>query len=154
MTTRLFIRIMAMALLSGSLATASCTKEDNPTDSQIIEEVQSNAGTGVWRVSRFIDSWNDETNHFHGYSFTFNTNGVLTATNGVNIYNGTWSITDSNSNDDNLNDLDFNIFFNLTNDFEDLNDDWGIITQSTSKIELTDVSGGNGGTDYLTFEKN
>ena len=39
------------------------------------------------------------------------------------------------------------------NDFEDLNDDWDIISQSSSKIELIDISGGNGGTDYLTFEK-
>lgn len=67
---------------------------------------------------------------------------------------GTWSIADSNSNDDNPADLDFNIFFNLTNDFEDLDDDWDIITRSPSRIELIDVSGGKGGTDYLTFEKN
>ena len=38
--------------------------------------------------------------------------------------------------------------------FEDLNDDWDFISQSSTKIELIDVSGGNGGTDYLTFEKN
>jgi hypothetical protein len=42
----------------------------------------------------------------------------------------------------------------LTNDFEDLNDDWDIISHSPTKIELKDVSGGNGGTDYLTFENN
>jgi hypothetical protein len=40
------------------------------------------------------------------------------------------------------------------NDFEDLNDDWDIISRSSTKIELIDISGGNGGTDYLTFEKN
>jgi hypothetical protein len=42
----------------------------------------------------------------------------------------------------------------LTNDFEDLNDDWDFISQSANKIELLDVSGGSGETDYLTFEKN
>lgn len=51
-------------------------------------------------------------------------------------------------------DIDFNIYFNLSNEFEDLNDDWDLISRSDSKIELFDVSGGNGGTDYLTFEKN
>lgn len=66
----------------------------------------------------------------------------------------TWSITDRNSNDDSLDDLDFNIYFDLTNNFEDLNDDWDILTQNAAKIELIDVSGGNGGTDYLSFEKN
>jgi len=65
-------------------------------------------------------------------------------------------VTNSDSNDDSPddNDLDFNINFNLTNNFEDLNDDWDIISQSDTKIELTDVSGGNGGTDFLTFERN
>lgn len=54
--------------------------------------------------------------------------------------------------DDSQDDLDFN--FNLSNEFEDLSDDWDIISQSSTKIELIDVSGGNGGTDYLSFQKN
>lgn len=37
---------------------------------------------------------------------------------------------------------------------DELTDDWDIISYSATKIQLIDVSGGNGGTDYLTFEKN
>ncbi len=51
-------------------------------------------------------------------------------------------------------DIDFNIFFASPADFEELSDDWEIISHSASKIELRDVSGGNGGVDLLTFEKN
>jgi len=47
--------------------------------------------------------------------------------------------------------LELVINFNLTNDFEDLNDDWHFVSQSSTKIELIDISGG---TDNLTFEKN
>jgi hypothetical protein len=130
------------------LLVLSCTK-----DNISIAEVKSNVQTGTWRITKFIDSGKDETNYFTGYNFTFNSSGVLNANNGTNNYNGTWSITDSNSNDDSRNDLDFNIYFNLTNKFLDLNDDWDFISQSSTKIELIDVSGGNGGTDYLTFEK-
>jgi hypothetical protein len=130
------------------LLVLSCTK-----DNISIAEVKSNVQTGTWRITKFIDSGKDETNYFTGYNFTFNSSGVLNANNGTNNYNGTWSITDSNSNDDSRNDLDFNIYFNLTNNFLDLNDDWDFISQSSTKIELIDVSGGNGGTDYLTFEK-
>ncbi|MCG9910970.1 MAG: hypothetical protein MH137_06680 [Flavobacteriales bacterium] len=129
----------------------SCTKDSN---NGVQNQVQQNVQSGTWRISSFIDSNNDETSHFSGYNFTFGASGVLTASNGANTYTGTWSITDSNSNDDSQNDLDFNINFNLSNDFEDLNDDWDFISQSAVKIELIDVSGGNGGTDYLTFEKN
>lgn len=78
----------------------------------------------------------------------------MNASNGTNNFDGTWSITGSNSGDDSQNDLELNINFNLSNDFEDLNDDWDFISQSPVKIELIDISGGNGGTDYLTFGKN
>ena len=83
-----------------------------------------------------------------------NVNNVLTASNGTNNYTGTWSITDNSSNDDSISHLDFNIEFSSPAQFEELSDDWEIIEKSTNLIKLKDVSGGNGGTDYLTFEKN
>ena len=129
----------------------SCTN-DNPVDpSQTI--IQNNVQAGIWRITLFIDSGTDETSHFSGYSFTFGDNNILTSTNGTVIHTGTWSITDSNSNDDHPDDLDFNILFSFNNDFEDLSEDWQILSQSSNRIELTHVSGGNGGTDFLTFEK-
>lgn len=139
------------------ISVTSCKKDDeNPADDSQ-DTVQTIVQNGSWRITKFIDSETNETNHFSGYIFTFNTSGVVNANNGTNNYDGTWSITDSDSSDDDHQDdldLDFNINFNLTNDFEDLNDDWNFISHSTTKIELIDVSGGNGGTDYLTFEKN
>lgn len=131
----------------------SCSDDDSPKEISK-DQIQTIVQNGTWRITRFIDSGVDETNDFSGYNFTFNSSGVLNASNGTNNYNGTWSITDSNSNDDSPNDLDFNINFNLANDFEDLNDDWDIVSQSSTKIELIDVSGGDGDTDLLTFEKN
>jgi hypothetical protein len=79
---------------------------------------------------------------------------VLTATNGTLTHTGIWSVTDSNSNDDSMDDLDFNIAFTTPANFLELTDDWDIQSRTDTKIELIDVSGGNGGTDYLTFEKN
>lgn len=79
---------------------------------------------------------------------------MLTASNGTTMYSGSWSVTDSNSNDDTLSDLDFTILFTDPANFAALSDDWDIQSRTASKIELIDVSGGNGGTDYLTFEKN
>ena len=122
--------------------------------SQVSNTVQTNIQAGTWRITSFIDSGDDETNHFSGYNFTFEETGILTANNGSNNFQGTWSISDNNSNDDSIDDLDFNINFNSPSDFTDLNDDWEFISHSSTKIELIDISGGNGGTDYLTFEKN
>jgi hypothetical protein len=145
--------IACFACLFSIFTITSCTKDDNNLSNNTQSEVQRTMQEGNWKITKFIDSGKEETNHFTGYTFTFSSSSVLNATNGTNNYNGTWSITDSKSNDDSQGDLDFNINFNLTNDFEDLNDDWDFISQSSTKIELIDVSGGNGGTDYLTFEK-
>ena len=85
----------------------------------------------------------------------------MVATKAGTTVNGSWSITDDDddssdddSDGDSSNDIDFNIVFNAPDDFTELSDDWDIISKSDSKIELIDISGGNGGTDLLTFEKN
>jgi hypothetical protein len=129
---------------------ASCTKDDVKQKANIEEEVSK----GTWKITYFSDSGADETSNFSGYNFEFKSDGTLTASNGSNSYDGIWSVTDGNSNDDSPDDLDFNIYFNLTNNFEDLNDDWDIKSHTETKLELKDVSGGNGGTDLLTFTKN
>ena len=149
------IKYLWIILLFLSFEMISCS-DNGESDPDLLskQQVEDNMNSGNWRIAKFIDSGKDETNHFTGYGFIFNQNGVLTSDNGINSYEGTWNISDSNSNDDSKDDLDFNILFNLTNDFEDLNDDWDILSVSASKIELMDVSGGNGGTDFLTFEKN
>lgn len=145
------LTLLALSII-GMMSFSACKKDDSSSLTKT--EVENNVQNGTWRITKFIDSGTDETHHFNGYNFTFETSGTLRASNGTNNYSGTWSISDSNSGDDSPDDLDFNIFFNLSNDFEDLNDDWDFISQSSSKIELIDISGGNGGTDYLTFEKN
>ncbi len=148
------VKITILACLFCLFTLVACKKKDDTPTSTIQSTVQTNVQSGTWRITKFIDSGTDETSHFTGYNFSFKVTGVLNASNGTNSYDGTWGITDSNSNDDTQDDLDFNINFNLTNDFQDLNDDWDFISQSATKIELIDVSGGGGGTDYLTFEKN
>ena len=149
------IKRLLIFLFVLSFGMISCS-DNGESDPNLLskEQIEDNMNSGNWRITKFIDSGKDETNHFSGYDFVFNENGVLTSSSGTNTYEGSWSISDSNSGDDSPDDLDFNILFNLTNDFEDLNDDWDILTITASKIELEDISGGNGGTDILTFEKN
>ncbi|WP_274474548.1 hypothetical protein [Mangrovimonas aestuarii] len=149
---KLALTIISVTILSFS----SCSSDDdnNSSDSDLVNQIEDNVESGTWRITKFIDSGDDETNHFNGYNFTFHNSGVLSASNGTTNYEGIWSVTNSSSNDDNPLDVNFNIFFDLTNDFEELNDDWHFISESPTKIELIDISGGNGGTDYLTFEKN
>ena len=147
---------MLLIFLTTAVA-VSCNKDEDSNSSQntSVSEAISVAQSGSWKITYFFDSDQVETDHFTGYTFTFNENGSLEAVNGSSTITGTWSVTDSNSSDDDggSSDVDFNIFFASPPDFEDLSDDWEIISISNSKIELTDVSGGNGGIDFLTFER-
>ncbi len=146
-----------------AILVASCSSDsadDNPMDGAASVQAVSNLATsGSWRITSFIDSGIDDTNDFQGYSFTFNSDGSLIAENGTAIITGSWSVTSDDSSDDSddydsSDDIDFNIFFSAPPDFEELTDDWDIVSRSATRIELIDISGGNGGTDTLTFEKN
>ena len=146
--------VAVMGMMACSDDDSSSTNNNNGNLADVRNTVQS----GTWRITSFVEEANDETNHFTGYNFTFDDNGTLTAENGSNTYNGTWSVTNDSSSDDddssNSSDIDFNISFPSPVNFTDLNDDWDILERTDTKIRLIDVSGGNGGTDYLTFEKN
>ncbi|WP_432412513.1 hypothetical protein [Rasiella sp. SM2506] len=158
-------KIAAVVILALVSLTVACSKDDsndNPEDNgNSADQVREIATNGTWRISYFFDTDQDETSDFTGYIFTFGEDGKLTATKGSTTITGDWSVLDDSSNsssDDDGNssdDDDFNIFFPVSesSDFEDLNDDWDIVSVTANKIELTDVSGGNGGTDFLTFEK-
>lgn len=151
MKTNAFSKFVIVSMLSVFIFT-SCVTEEVTSD---VTQVENNVQSGDWIISYFNDSGSDDTNHFSAYTFTFQSDGVLIASSTSNTYNGTWTVTNSDINDDSSSseDIDFNIFFNLTNNFEELNEDWEIITYSANKVELIHISGGNGGTDYLTFVK-
>jgi hypothetical protein len=141
---------LSALLLVLFVSLGACTDDDMNNDIQ--NQIEESVKTSSWRITKYIDSGNDELNHFTGFNFTFGENNTLSASNGTNTYTGTWSVT--NNIDDSQDNLEFNIFFASPPDFQELSDDWDIIFQSSTKIELIDISGGNGGTDYLTFEKN
>jgi hypothetical protein len=155
-------------VLSLSLMSAMCSSDDDDmpsNNSAQIAQVEDAVETGTWRITNFVDSGQDETNDFSGYEFTFASNGTLFATNGTMSYTGTWSVTGDDDNDDDSidddgsasnDDLDFNIFFSVpdTDDFEDLNDDWDIVSFSNTVINLIDEDDNPNDTDVLTFERN
>jgi hypothetical protein len=154
MINHLLMKTLRIALIIPiMLAAASCGNNDDPANSASAVENAVKAGT--WKITRFEDSGNNETSMFSGYNFAFDASGTLTASNGGNIFIGSWSVIDGKSDDgnDNSNDMHFNIDFNLNNYFEELSEDWRFVSYGPSKIELIHVSGGNGGTDYLTFER-
>lgn len=151
---------MAVAALVLAATLVSCSDDDNNNVNPVTQQIQqtvSNAQSGTWRITSYIDSGNVETTDFTGYNFTFGANNALSVSNGTNTYAGSWSVTQSDSmDDDDSEDIDFNIVFNTQAplNFRELNDDWDLVEMTATKITLVDVSGGNDTYDYLTFEKN
>ena len=145
-----FYSILACIFIINTAST--CSSDDSNSSSTTDPTPIINTVTqGTWRVTYYFDTDTDDTSDFAGYNFTFGSSNVLTATNGTNTYTGSWSVTSDNSPSS---DLNFNILFVSPVNFEDLSDDWDIVSRTSTKIELIDVSGGNGGIDYLTFTKN
>lgn len=153
------LKIAAMVMF---MVTLGCEKSEddnmmNNLSAAQITELKGIAASGTWTIAYYFDTDKEETAHFNGYTFTFNADGSLVATNGTTTVNGSWSVTDSDSSNDDSpddSDVDFNIAFASPADFADLTDDWDIVEYTAVRIELIDISGGNGGTDKLVFEKN
>ena len=128
---------------------SSCQNTDDNSNTAINTTTVSNTiTTGSWRVTYYWDTDHEETSSFSGYSFVFGSGNVLTATKNGTAVTGTWSTL----LDDSLTKLVLN--FATPADFEEISDDWHVVERTATKIRLQDVSGGNGGTDYLTFERN
>ena len=137
-------------LLIGMFACTSQSGVDLPSDLSVSAKVVVN---GQWRITYFFDSDREETSKFAGYTFAFNEDDTVKVTRGTTTVAGMWSITHNGSNDD-MKSGHFNLTFSGNDTFDELNEDWNFIFQNSQKIELIHISGGNGGTDYLTFEKN
>ncbi|MGB5691390.1 MAG: hypothetical protein WBM43_02165 [Flavobacteriaceae bacterium] len=160
-------RIKYYWIVISLLALTSCTSDDSSADTTAnldaqVQEVENLMTTGGWSIMSYIDSGVDETDDFAGYTFTFNADGSLLADNGSNQIEGSWSVTgddssDSSSDDsmdDDSDDIDFNIFFASPDRFTELTDDWDIVSFTDNRIELIDISGGDGSTDRLIFVSN
>ena len=124
----------------------SCKKDDNSSP-DASANVNADLQQGKWSITLYNDNGVNETNHYTGYDFQFSNTGVITAIKSGNTTPGSWS----SGNDDSQLKLILN--FGSVTPFSELNDDWHVTLQNSSIIKLEDVSGGNGGTDYLTFEK-
>ena len=149
--------IFATLIVFTIMLNCSCSSDDdgNSLNNNSISTVVKTMNSGTWKITKYIDSENNETADFSGYDFTFTENNILMVNKGADEIMGSWLVATNSSNDDSpTNDLDFIISFSGPEKFIELTDDWEIKSSTSNKLELIDVSGGNGETDYLTFEKN
>ncbi|SEL17741.1 hypothetical protein SAMN04488008_10370 [Maribacter orientalis] len=164
MKTMKLEHIKSILLLLMTFMFFSCDSSDDNVENSVMDltEINATATSGSWVVARFEEDGVDQTSNFLGYSFTFDIDGILNVAKEDLLITGSWSITsDSNSNynddssldADSNDDVDFNIFFSSTSNFEELSEDWEIVSYTETRIELKHISGGDGSIDVLVFEK-
>jgi len=128
MKTKLFF----LAIMITAIAVTSCKKEDNSSSSNnSTSDISGIITSGSWRVSYYHESGNDHTTNFDGYTFTFSSNGNMTATNSSGTTNGTWDIDDSNANE-------FHMSIGSTTPLTDINNGWLITSHSSTEIQMKD----------------
>lgn len=146
-------------LILAVLVFKSCSKDETIAtviDAADIPAIEAAVINDNWRITYYFDSGKNETADYSGYIFTFQEDGILAVSDGNTAVSGAWTVTvsDNSNNDSSLSNVDFNILFNSPVLFEELSDDWEIKKFSNTTLELSDISGGDGSTDLLTFTKN
>lgn len=103
---------------------------------------------GSWAVASFKEDGVDITGEFSGFSLSFTTAGVVTATRGAEVRVGTWFTETS------FTGLELNLVFESISPVDELDEDWLVLEFTDTRIALKHTSGGDGGIDELVFEKN
>ncbi|MCC6459588.1 MAG: hypothetical protein IT260_03890 [Saprospiraceae bacterium] len=144
-TRNLVFHSRLLILLTGLLFAFACGKgsDDNSTPGG-----NNPPAAGTWKVSYFFDK-QDESSNYSSYTFEFNSDGSLSASNGSQTWAGTWST----NCDDSANK--FCIFFNgsVPSALSELEEDWLIIQKNDNFMHFEHTSGGNGDTDIVHFTK-
>lgn len=148
----IFYSFLTAFLMFGAVSCSS--DDDNNSTSTSAAQVSSTITAGSWRITNYSEDGTDKTTDFTGYNFTFGTTNTVTAANGTNTYSGAWSAAKSDEDDSASSSVDFLLSFSTPATFTELTEDWQVQERSSSKLKLRHTSGGDGGTDYLTFEKN
>ena len=103
---------------------------------------------GLWKVSYFFDK-KDETSDYATYTFQFNSDGSLKASNGSLSWSGAWRT----GFDDSKNKFDIDFNGTVPSALSELEEDWLIVHMKDDFMHFEHRSGGDGDTDVLHFSK-
>jgi hypothetical protein len=133
---------LIIALWFGGLFMACQSSNDNSPNSS------TSLSGARWTVSLYQDHDKGQLGYFNGYTFDFTSDGKVIATNSSQKVSGTWQeVSDSGKQKVYLN-------FGSASPFDELNEDWVIISKTSIKIELENQrQSGTGTPDKLHFSK-
>ncbi|WP_420379287.1 hypothetical protein [Gilvibacter sp.] len=136
------IRLRDISGGDGSEDLLTFGREPVSCDDPVLEGILAD---GTWVVALYMDGPANETATFAAYQLAFNADGTLIAESDTDTVDGTWEVIGA----------DTVLVLNFGGDipFDELEDDWDVFSVEADRVELRDVSGGDGELDVLVFEK-
>lgn len=114
---------------------ASCSSDDDAGDvvTNEFERISSVLPQGTWKVTTLIDGNENHTAAFESFIFTFNEEGSVIAENDLYSETGIWAYRTTAQEGEQL-----VLAFNEVIPFDEINDDWKIVSVTNTKVELSD----------------
>jgi len=124
-----------LLLLFSVLIMASCSSDDDAGDvvTNEFERISSVLPQGTWKVTTLIDGNENHTAAFESFIFTFNEEGSVIAENDLYSETGIWAYRTTAQEGEQL-----VLAFNEVIPFDEINDDWKIVSVTNTKVELSD----------------
>lgn len=125
------------------------SKEDSEEAVKVIDiaGITNVITQGTWQVTNYVDTNVDETANYADYTFTFNADGTVGATDGNSASSGAWVLTNPENNI-----VKLRLFFSAPDVLEELSDNWGVSDFSNVMLALSDDDT-SGTTEILSFHK-
>ncbi|MBC8767514.1 hypothetical protein H4O18_05875 [Arenibacter sp. BSSL-BM3] len=122
---------------------------DNNANDGDVAEIRNILMGGQWMVAKYTEGEKDETQNYAAFTFAFQAELAVNVTTGETgpTYPGLWRIIR-----DSEGELKCYLNFGLATAMQVLMDDWKIVSVTSSRIELKNISGDNT-TEILVFEK-
>ena len=139
-----FVCLLAITAIIGTSCTKNASSISQPPQSaqnamQADNLVAANVTPGIYLVHKFIDTGDDITATYNGYTFKFKADGTLVATHNGNVFRGTWKLKNQGTK------MAINITGNKA--LNNLSDDsWNVAFITNVKISLQ-----KSGPDKLVF---
>ncbi len=124
----------------------NCNDQANDGD---VAEIRNYMLGGDWVVTQYKEDGIEQTANYQGYSLAFSPMHRVTVSEGQDPFlDGLWRVLRDDEGK-------LKLYLNLDGNslFEELTDDWDIVSVTNTRIELKDISGGDGSIDNLVFEK-
>ena len=128
----------------------SCSTKDDAGDviANKFEQIKILLPQGKWKISNIYTNNSEHTTDFESFIFTFNEDGTVNGETDLYAEEGTWIYKSSPESGEQL-----ILEFNGTTPFQEISNNWDIVSVSNTKIELSDVGISNDDTQLLAFSK-